>query len=75
MAFLPTTQYNVERLLIKIAELLESLDSSISNGYFIPVENDGVGQLPIPPANSIFYNTTTSKLQYRDSSNVDHDLY
>jgi hypothetical protein len=76
MAFLPTTQYNTEQLLIKVALLLEQLaEQSINHGYFLPAQNDGVGQLPIPPANSIFYNTTTSKLQYRDSSNVDHDLY
>ncbi len=75
MPILATSQYNVENLLLKVAELLEKLNTSMENGYFIPVENDGVGQLPIPPANSIFYNTTTSKLQYRDSSNIDHDLY
>lgn len=76
MPFLPSAQHNVEQLLIKVALLLEQLaEQSINHGYFIPTQNDGVGQLPIPPANSIFYNTTTGKLAYRDLSNIDHDLY
>jgi hypothetical protein len=76
MANINHTQTNVEVLLLQVARLLEYLEAnSISEGYFLPVSNDGVGEIPIPPANSIYYNTTTSKLNYRDFSNVDHDLY
>ncbi len=76
MAQFPMTQRNVEMLLLKIALLLEKLESqSISNGYFLPVQNDGVGQLPIPPNGSIYYNTTNSKLVFRDYVGTDNDLY
>ncbi len=70
------TQRNTEMLLRQILELLIKLgNESVQGGYFLPVSNDGIGEIPIPPANSIYYNTTTGKLNYRDFSNVDHDLY
>lgn len=76
MPNIQNTQKNTEMLLKQILELLTKLSNdSIQSGYFLPVSNDGVGELPIPSANSIYYNTTSSKLTYRDLSNVDHDLY
>lgn len=76
MANINTTRRNTEDLLLKIALLLEKLESqSIQGGFFLPVSNDGVGEIPIPPAGSIYYNTTTGKLCFRDLTNTDHDLY
>jgi hypothetical protein len=72
MGFLPSSQYNVEHLLIKIAELLEKLEAqSIQGGYFLPVSSTDAAA----PNNSIYYSTTQTKLVYKDSGGVVHNLY
>lgn len=72
MAFLPSSQYNVESLLIKIALLLEAIqEQSLDKGYFTPVSSADADA----PNNSIYYSTDSSKLVYKDNLSVVHDLY
>lgn len=72
MAFLPTTQYNTEQLLIKIALLLEGIQTqSLDRGYFTPVSSADADA----PNNSIYYSTTASKLVYKTSGGVVNALY
>ena len=72
MPVLQHTQRNVEVLLLKIALLLEKLESeSISNGFFLPTISADTDA----PNNSIYYSTTQSKLVYKDSLSVVNDLY
>lgn len=72
MPFLPTTQHNVEQLLIKVALLLEQFaEQSVNHGYFLPKSSADADA----PDNSIYYSTTASKLVYKDSGGTVHALY
>lgn len=70
--FLPSSQFNIEALLIKIALLLESIqEQSLDKGYFTPVSSADADA----PNNSIYFSTDSSKLVYKDSGGVVNDLY
>lgn len=72
MPQISTTRKNTEELLLKIALLLEKLESqSVQGGFFLPVSSADVDA----PLNSIYYSTDSSKLVYRDSLGVVNDLY
>ena len=71
MAFLPTTQRNTEMLLIKVAQLLEQLQTTLVDGFYEPPTSADADA----PLNSIYYSTDSSKLAYKDSRGTTHDLY
>ena len=72
MPQIATTRKNTEDLLLKIALLLEKLESqSVQGGFFLPVSSADADA----PINSIYFSTDSSKLAYRDSLGNSHDLY
>lgn len=72
MAQIATTRKNTEDLLLKIALLLEKLESqSIQGGFFLPNESLDADA----PLNSIYYSLDSSKLTYKDSLGTPNSLY
>jgi len=72
MPQITTTRKNTEDLLLKIALLLEKLESqSIQGGFFLPVQSTDADA----PTGSIYYSTDQSKLVFKDYSDIIQDLY
>ena len=72
MPQITTTRKNTEDLLLKIALLLEKLESqSIQGGFFLPVQSADADA----PDGSIYYSTDQNKLVFKDYTSTVNDLY